>query len=1725
MNMNITRKIWQVISFLSTLVLLCGLQTAYADYVGEVQTTKYLDKQTVDMLNQRYQSGQGGFVQGDEISYIIQFTPTNNGGNVGGGGYVTDYIPNGTEVVNAQFVTLNSDGTFTQIAPPSPAAVKAGYVPMYSETGIFYSTDPRTAAYTNPASQTITPANGYPAAGGMTTHNYWDNRMWFTYAAAARVNQAGCPAVPLLALGSGPVSGADTYLKNDYSGSQGPWQRISYPGSRMGTLTGVPGVTANSCIGGTPTSAGWNLSSANPLPAGTNAVRFSAGKVTVGQLFSVRITLRLTQPIGINGLINNTEVFGGDASLDPGSNAGKDNMWKYHLPSVANSDINLTVVKSVVGMCVGAACVPTTFSGGAVPAGVANVKLRYRVTYLNSSGGPQNNVVLSDVLPAGGALVAGSEQIISGLDIRPTSPAVGGFQFQNIPTLGSGAGGVVEFDVLFAAAMVANSIKSNTAKLVSASLPGGVTSVATVTATSTANLQVSKTTSTATRTTVAPSNVASYTITIPNNGAAAASTVSIVDTLPGAGGATVNDRFAFQIGSAVASVTTSAGITTPVTITTGSVVPAPAPYVGQNREQVTFTPAVGTTIPSGGYMTLTFNATVGANVPASTTPYLNDVTVKYAGGFAVGATAQANGVAPVTVIVPLTFTKGIECVYTGLVCNTYTNGPIPTNSKIRYRLNYNNTSGAVLTGVTLTDTLPLNTTYLVGTAKQNGIAIADPTVVGQVHTFGAVNTIATGASGNVTFDVQLGTALQIPSGSNITNNAKITSAEYPGGVQASLTTSVRDAANLAISKLTTTPTIAPNGTATYQITVTNTGSIAATAVSIYDFLPFAGTVANASLRFNYLGTTSVIHTPSGGAPVALVVTPTNTIGAANVAPHNSNLNQQQVLWNFAAALPTGLGAGGQLVITFTAQPFATPATTTALPTSNTTSYYNDIQATYTSLGSGTLNNSVNATAPVKIPVILSLAKSIDCVWNAPLTSCDAYTSGMSIPANAKVRYQLSYQNLSSTLTQTNVVLSDILPVQTAAGSVSLVTLVSGTTPPTSVITPAAPAAGGTFAFATIPTLAPLASGVVKFDVLTTAAIGAPAVTNTAKIISAQDSVGMTSAATHSVPVSLSITKTIDCIGVGCISGSYIPGSGIPPNSSIRYKLTYQNIGTTAQTNVVVSDTLPAQTAAGSVSAVTLVSGTTPPTTTITPAAPAAGGTFSFATIPALAAGASGAVAFNVLTNAAAGVTVTNTGKIVSTEDSVGLTSAVSVGVTSLTVAKIISCVYSGATCTAGSYVAGTVIPPNAKIKYQVTYTNPSAAAIAGVTICDQLPTQNSGVFATTMSAFTSAPTALIAPAAFATAAQNTTCGLTGATNIAYAPISIPAASSNVLTYDVKTTAVSGNTATNTAKLVAGGLALSSTVPANVGVPNLTISKSTSTPSLSAGGLASYTVTVTNNGNAPTTSLKVYDFLPYSGTVSDATKRFTYGATTGYTGGLPVPTITTSVAPTIVPYSSNVNQQQVLWNFGAYALSAGATVTITFTATVGSAMPVTTYGNSAMYEYTSLAGAGSGNINATALVTITNATPSLMFLKTVAIISDPFNGSSNPKFIPGAVVQYTLRVINSGTGAVDNNTMAITDPIPANTALFVNDIGGTPAGPVSFTQGTPSSTLTYTSPADVQFSNTILPAVPVWGYVPVAGADGCDPLVTHIKFNPKGTFVGNPTPPSPSFDLNFRVCVK
>lgn len=1115
-------------------------QFARADYVGELETTKYFDQPTINLIMTRLAQGTG-LLTGDQISYFIQFTPTNNGGMVGGGGFVTDYIPAGTQVTNAQFVRLNSNGTYVQIAPPAVAAMLPAYVPEYSETGIFYSTDPRTAQW--PAGVAITAANGkILAAGGCngvslpsTTHNLWDSAMQTLYAAAARNATGTCIAPPVVnysVMGASPVAGPHTFLKLDSTGVVGPWQRIAYSGSMYGTATGVASYgSTNKCIGGTPINSGYALSAANPLPINTNAVRFAAGKATVGELFSVRISLKLTANMPVGGIINNSEVFGGDASLDPGSAAGKDNHWKYHCPAVSVANSNLLLVKTLVGACTGAACIPTAIMAGVVPA-IANLKLRYQIQYVNSSASTQTAVILTDKLTTGGVYVAGSFLQMSGTAIgtAPTGTTVLSFTPVAGSTLGPAAQGVIQYDVNFAIPPANNAALINTANLISTQVPAGVTSSAIATASTAGNLWLTKNT-TPSNVSVAPGNPVAYTINISNNGggaiaATATLPITVNDFLPTSGvSIAMADRFSYTAASVVARTWTAVGLATVVTPTVTVITPATAAA----REQVTFK-FTAATIPVGGKMTISYNAIAGANVPASVTPYLSDANVWYSGGPG-GAALNSSysediGTAPVIVTAPMSLVATVDCVYAGVTCVPYTNGTISPGSKIKYKLSYANANSVTINGVVLTDTLPANTSFVTGTAKRDGTAIADPSVAGQVLTFPSFTSPGV-SNGYISFDVQLAS---VTAGTDMLNTGKITAPSFPAGVTASVTTSVRNGANLLVTKTVTPSTIALGGTVTYTITVSNTGDVAASGIKIYDELPFTGTTADATRRFNFNAGTSVFATTDTAANKLLAVTPTTSV-PPTFAGYTGNVNQQEILWTFAPAKE--LAAGKSFTLTYT-------ATAGSAVTSKHTPYTSDVQAEYLS-STSTLYASTTNTAPVTIPSNLSITTTIDCVYEGAV--CNAYNPADGyVPADAKIRYKTHY---TATVAQTNVYICNQLPTQTGTFVAAVSTPAVAPTPTGAYLD--SPALGTrvspahalcglnvgsvSFSYPVISSLAANAGGDVYFDVQTVGAAQGDIVSNTGKIVSASAPTGETSVSSVFVSL-LQISKTTSTASVG-----------------------------------------------------------------------------------------------------------------------------------------------------------------------------------------------------------------------------------------------------------------------------------------------------------------------------------------------------------------------------------------------------------------------------------------------------------------------------------------------------------------------------------------------------------------------------------------------------------------
>jgi uncharacterized repeat protein (TIGR01451 family) len=1806
--------VWRVMAahwmrMLALLLLLLTMLPARSDSVGQVQTTKYFAPETQTLLKNRVLSGTPGLFVGDLVSYIIEFTPVPNSAFIGAGGYITDYIPAGTQVVGAWFVEPDGAGDFRQTSPPNPALMAPGWgrrgqatystswsnLPIdastvstctaagynmtncngrlsevYADTGIFYSTDPRTAVFTYPDTdgRVRQSANGYrinPTGTGQlnpiigqtvaTVHNYWD---------AANINAFGSTATDLAALGSpkastlymqsaggaqgtgsspfnagSAVAGPDVGYKLDYTGAVGPWRRISYPGSVIGTSAAGPatgtGVGAD-VVPGSPTAAGWVLSTSNPLPSNTNAVRWAAGNLTVGTVSHVKITLRLTAAVPSTGLVNNSEVFGGDASpADPGA-GDRESVWRYTVPSVADNNSSLLITKQVV--CVFSGTVCNAAAGAVVP---ASPTIRYRILYLNSGNGFQNNVVLNDLLDSK-ASAAGNLYVVSGTDLRPSSPvlsvnsaAVGATRgadvaltsvtggttvtFPPLVALPPGLGGAFEIDVKYGTLATVGAILSNRATLVSAQVPGGAKAAASSIVTSTANLVVSKTTSTPN---VLPGGTATYTITIQNVGNGTASAIVVDDFLPFTGTtANANTRFSYLSTSSITGLTA----VTP----TISNPPAVTPYSGNaNQQQVTWT-LNGTTktLAAGASATITFNARVGSSMPALAAGYTNDVKVSYNDNTQV-VSAQVNDTAPVAVSSTLSITKTIDCIYSGAVCNAYTGSEVvPANGKLRYKISYANIGITAHTNVYVCDQLPTQvaafssvTTPAVAPTPSgpytNSPAIGTPTSAanaacgfgagGITFSYPVISSLAAGATGTVYFDVQTNAA----SGATLLNTGKIVSTESPGGATSAVSIAVRDEAKLTVTKTTSTPTIPTNGTASYTITVANTGNANASAIQIYDFLPYSGSTANSALRFSYSTATTAISGMTSVAPA--------TVTAPTITPYSSNTNQEQVLWNFGAQT---LAPGASFTIAFNARAGA------SLPAGSTI-YGNDVQASYAS-GSGTTTAYVSAAAPVVIASNLSITKTIDCIYNTAGTICNAYDGSGIVPVNGKIRYKVAYANTGSTA-QTNVYVCDTLPTQIASYAAAVSTPSIAPTPLGSYldspslgsrVNPANAAcgvSGTTFSYPVIASLAAGASGTVYYDVLTNAASGA-LVTNTAKVVSTyapSGEVSAVSATALSVP-NVVVSKTTST-------------PSLSPGGTATYTITVTNVGSAATTSLKVYDFLPySGTAVDATKQFTYVANST----SLTGSLP---GTYTVTTAvsPTVVPYNSNSNQQQVLWDfgnyampAGGSATITFSAKVGSTMPSASYGNAAlaafvgAAGSGAGSVADAADIVVSSPPTITKAFDAPKVVTVNGLTTLTFTLTNPNSIALTGGSFTDDFPTGT--VLGATSLGGTCSGDTLTSRAS--TGATPFSAATVGHISVQVSGFTIPASSSCTVLVTVKGTTV-GAKANTSSVLTSTNIVPSTTTGSDTlnvyATP--TVTKAFGTSTMVATGTTTLSLTLGNPSGNPgsITGISVSDVFP----VTPGAMTLGSASTTNGCSGASLQGKTGAGAYGAVAVGNTAIQVSGL------SLAAGTTCTVVVTVTASSTGTYSNVTNAITATGTSSgAVAITGSTSNTATLVVTAQNPSLVYMKTVMTLNDPVNGAVNPKNIPGAEVRYSLRVTNQGPGTVDSDSMILTDQVPANTELYVGDLAA-PFGPIGFVNSTtPVSGLswTYTSLSSttdgIAFSNTASPGPYVFNYTPVPNGQGYDSSVTAIRLNPKGTMAGASGGNNPYAEFQFKVRIK
>ena len=130
-------------------------------------------------------------------------------------------------------------------------------------------------------------------------------------------------------------------------------------------------------------------------------------------------------------------------------------------------------------------------------------------------------------------------------------------------------------------------------------------------------------------------------------------------------------------------------------------------------------------------------------------------------------------------------------------------------------------------------------------------------------------------------------------------------------------------------------------------------------------------------------------------------------------------------------------------------------------------------------------------------------------------------------------------------------------------------------------------------------------------------------------------------------------------------------------------------------------------------------------------------------------------------------------------------------------------------------------------------------------------------------------------------------------------------------------------------------------------------------------------------------------------------------------------------------------------------------------------------------------------------------PNLSVTKSGTAYSDPFNGLTNAKQIPGGVTEYAITASSPASYSVTANSLIVIDQTPANLDFVVTDFAGAGSGPAGFTAGTSGLAYTFTSLSsatdDIDFSNN---GGTSWTYIPVANANGVDPNVTSVRVRPR-----------------------
>lgn len=550
-----------------------------------------------------------------------------------------------------------------------------------------------------------------------------------------------------------------------------------------------------------------------------------------------------------------TATFTLTGHIPPGTASGTSFSNTANVSSTT-TDQNPDNNSSLFALTVDSSDLAITKSGPATAA--SGGPISWIITASNNGPDTSSPTTWTDPLPAGTTFVSIVQN--TGPTFVCSTPSVGsnGSVTCSIGNLASGAS--AQFTLTANIDLSASGTLSNTATISGPNAdtnPGNNSATAVTTVTAIADLSVNKT---GPATANAGTNI-TYTVTLTNNGPSNAANVALTDTVP------ANTTFVSEsqtTGPTFSCTTPPAGGTGTVNCSIASLAPGSATF------SITVHISPGA---AGAVISNTANATA---TTTDSNPGNNAST------FLTNATASAD----------------VSIVKTAAAAAS-------TGTNLTYNINVTNNGPSDAATVTMTDTLPPNTTF-VSESQLTGPAFIciNPPSGGTGAVSCSIATLTAGTSATFAIVVQIDVAAPVGPSSN-TATVTSPSDQTPGNNSSTAVTTIALAtADLSITK---TPAPGPYGTGlplTYTIVVANGGPDTATAVTVTDILPPGTTFQSATPGGACSGTTTItcnagtlangasatftltVTLPSSVGPVTN--TATVTAAATTVDPNPSN---------------------------------------------------------------------------------------------------------------------------------------------------------------------------------------------------------------------------------------------------------------------------------------------------------------------------------------------------------------------------------------------------------------------------------------------------------------------------------------------------------------------------------------------------------------------------------------------------------------------------------------------------------------------------------------------------------------------------------------------------------------------------------------------------------------------------------------------------------------------